>query len=61
MYISLWFSAQHPHPPELSAEVIIAVAGDVGVDEGGRGEDYGGQPDEGKHQTSGLETNQEIY
>ena len=40
--------------PELATE-IVTVAGDVGVHEGGRGQDHRRHPDEEQHQRSGLE------
>ena len=40
--------------PELATE-IVTVAGDVGVHEGGRGEDHRRHPDEQQHQRGGLE------
>ena len=45
--------------PELATE-IVTVAGDVGVHEGGRGEDHRSHPDEEQHQRGGLE-NSIIY
>ena len=41
--------------PELATE-IVTVAGDVGVHEGGRGQDHRRHPDEEQHQRGGLET-----